>query len=72
MREDIADYYTEMVGSLEPRIAERPNFLRMRELLTTLRDEMTLNPGVAPTRADVDSILVVAKELAKIAQERSR
>jgi hypothetical protein len=72
MREDIADYYTEMVGSLEPRIAERPNFLRMRELLTTLRDEMTLPTGVAPKPADVESILKVAKELSKIAQERSR
>lgn len=72
MREDIADYYTEMVGSLEPRIAERPNFLRMRELLTTLREEMTLDTGVAPTAADVDSILKVAKELSKVAQERSK
>jgi len=72
MREDIADYYTEMIGSLEPRIAQRPNFLRMRELLTTLREEMTLKTGVAPTKADVESIQKVAKELSKIAQERSR
>jgi hypothetical protein len=33
---------------------------------------MTLKTGVAPTKADVESIQKVAKELAKIAQERSR
>lgn len=72
MREDIADYYTEMVGSLEPRIAERPKYVKMRELLTTLRDEMTLKPGVAPKAKDVESIVGVARDLAKVAQERSR
>ena len=38
MREDIADYYTESVAGLEPRISERPNYLAMRNLLAGLRN----------------------------------
>ncbi|MGL5018126.1 MAG: hypothetical protein ACRDBP_08345, partial [Luteolibacter sp.] len=49
MREDIADYYTESVAGLEPKISERPNYLAMRDLLAGLRTEMVLQDGVDPT-----------------------
>ena len=70
MREDIADYYTESVGSLEPRISERPNYIRMRELLSGLREDMTLAPGKKPTKETIDEIRQASAELVKMALER--
>ncbi len=64
MREDIADYYTAIVGSLEPRVAERPNYLEMRDLLSGLRNEMTL--GDEP--AEHKTITEISKQAAKLAE----
>lgn len=71
MREDIADYYTESIASLEPRISERPNYLEMRDILAGLRSEMTLGDA-APTQAKVAEIRKHAEKLVELALQRQK
>lgn len=70
MREDIADYYTESVAGLEPRISERPNYLAMRDVLSGLRSEMVLEDGKEPTEEIMKGIRAQAAELVKLALQR--
>lgn len=72
MREDIADYYTESIAGLEPRISERPNYLAMRDLLAGLRTEMTLEEGVHPTPEMMKEIRKIAAQLAELALKRQQ
>lgn len=70
MREDIADYYTEIVAGLEPRISERPNYLEIRDLLSGLRNEMVIAEGVPPTAERVKEIREQAAKLVALALQR--
>ena len=70
MREDIADYYTESVAGLEPRISERPNYLAMRNLLAGLRAEMVLKDGEQPTIEMMKEIRKQAAQLVALALQR--
>lgn len=70
MREDIADYYTESVAGLEPKIAERPNYLKMRDLLAGLRTEMVLKEGEEPKPEMMKEIRNQAAKLVELALER--
>lgn len=72
MREDIADYYTETVGGLEPKISERPNYLQMRELLASLRTEMTLEDGKDPTPEMMAEIRKQSAKLVELALQRQQ
>lgn len=72
MREDIADYYTESVAGLEPRISERPNYLAMRDLLAGLRAEMTLNDGEEPKQEKIGEIREQAAKLVQLALQRKQ
>lgn len=72
MREDIADYYTESVAGLEPRISERANYLAMRNLLAGLREEMTLKDGEQPTVATMKEIRKQAAKLVELALKRKQ
>lgn len=72
MREDIADYYTESVAGLEPRISERPNYREMRDLLAGLRTEMTLRDGEEPTPEVMAEIRVQAAKLVELALRRNQ
>lgn len=72
MREDIADYYTESVAGLEPRISERPNYLAMRNLLSGLRNEMALEDGADPTPETMREIREQAAKLVELALERKQ
>ena len=72
MREDIADYYTESIAGLEPRISERPNYLAMRDLLAGLRTEMTLQEGQAPTPEMMREIREKAAQLVSLALQRKQ
>ncbi len=72
MREDIADYYTESVAGLEPRISERPNYLAMRNLLAGMRTEMTLKEGEEPTKETMKEIRKQAAKLAELALQRKK
>lgn len=70
MREDIADYYTESVAGLEPKIAERPNYLKMRDLLAGLRTEMVVKDGEEPTPEMMKEIREQSAKLVELALER--
>ena len=72
MREDIADYYTESVAGLEPRISERPNFLEMRDLLAGLRTEMVIKDGAEPTPEMMKEIRTQAAKLVELALQRQQ
>ncbi len=69
LREDIADYYAAIVGSLEPRVAERPNYLAMRDLLAGLRSEMTLGEEEAEHKTATE-VSTQAAKLAELALQR--
>lgn len=72
MREDIADYYTEIVSSLEPKISERPEFREMREVLSGLRTDMALPEGKEPTPESMKEIREAAAKLAELALKRNQ
>lgn len=70
MREDIADYYTEIVAGLEPRISERPNYLEMRDVLSGLRNEMVIGEGEEPTMEKVKTVREGSAKLVALALQR--
>jgi hypothetical protein len=70
MREDIADYYTESIASLEPRISERQNYLQMREILSGLRNEMVIDD--VPTKEEIVTIREQAAKLVELALQRQK
>ncbi|MCW1887254.1 hypothetical protein OKA04_21125 [Luteolibacter flavescens] len=70
MREDIADYYSAIVGGLNPRISERPTYLEMRDLFAGLRTEMTLEDGEKISKEKVAEITKQAAKLAELALKR--
>ena len=70
MREDIADYYTEIVAGLEPRISERPNYLEMRDVLSGLRNEMVIPKDEEPTPEKVITIREGSAKLVDLALKR--
>ncbi len=70
MREDIADYYTESVAGLEPKISERANYITMRDLLAGLRTEMVLEEGKEPTPEMMKEIRTQAAKLVELALQR--
>jgi hypothetical protein len=72
MREDIADYYTESVAGLEPKISERPNYLEMRNVLAGLRTEMTLEADKQPTPEMMADLRKQAAKLVKLALQRQQ
>jgi len=72
MREDIADYYTDSIAGLEPRISERPNYLSMRDVLSGLRNEMALGENGVPTPEKVAIIRKQAEKLVELALERQK
>lgn len=72
MREDIADYYTEIVGGLEPRISERPSYLEMRDVLAGLRIEMVVDPDAPPTLETIRGIRSQAEILVQLALQRQQ
>ncbi len=72
LREDIADYYTESVAGLEPRISERPNYLAMRDLLAGLRTEMVLEDGEQPKPEMMTDIRKQAAKLVELALQRKQ
>lgn len=70
MREDIADYYADTVSSLEPKISERPNYIQLRDLLITLKAEMTIPEGKAPTPENIKQLRSQAAKLVALALKR--
>jgi len=70
MREDIADYYADTVSSLEPKISERPNYIQLRDLLITLKTEMTIPEGKEPTPENIKQLRGQAAKLVALALKR--
>jgi len=70
LREDIADYYTEIVAGLEPRISERPNYIEMRDLLSGLRNEMVVGDDEKPSVEKMKEIREQAAKLVQLAMQR--
>ena len=70
-REDIADYYTESLGTLHPRISERANYMKMREILSDLRNVMVLEDKQQPTPEKVADILKSSQLLLELAAKRA-
>ena len=71
-REDIADYYEGVIGSLDPRISEREDLKEMRGLLAELRKLMKLKDGQKPNKKTVESISEISRKLATLALTRKR
>lgn len=67
-REDVADYYSESIGSLHPTISRQKHMIEMQELLQGLRTSMALGEDVKPTVAEVEEVTKIAAKLVKIAQ----
>lgn len=68
-REDVADYYAESIGSLNPAISQKAYILQMRELLQGLRTAMSLEEGEKPTKEAVEEVGTVALKLVTIARK---
>lgn len=71
-REDIADYYEGVIGSLDPRVSERENLKEMRKLLTELRPLMTLPKDKKTSKKTVEAIAERAGKLATLALARKK
>jgi len=71
-REDIADYYAGVIGSLDPRISERENLKQMRKLILELRDMMILKEGEKPAQKTVKIIAESSSKLATLALTRKK
>lgn len=72
MREDIADYYSAIIGSLEPRIAERQNYIDMQIVLSGMRTEMLIEQGKEPTAEKVAEIRKQATKLVELSLMRAK
>lgn len=71
-RGDIAGYYKEVIGSLDPRISERENLKEMRKTIAELQTLMTLKDGEKPTLKTVKTITEASSKLATLALTRKR
>ena len=60
------------MAGLEPRISERANYLQMRDILAGLRNEMVIEEGKEPTKAQIVDIRKQAANLVKFALQRQQ
>jgi hypothetical protein len=72
MREDIADYYSSIIGSLEPRIAERQNYIDIQTVLSGMRTEMLIEEGAEPKAGKISTIHKQATKLVELSLMRAR
>ncbi len=72
MRKDIAEYYSDCLTGLEPKISARPNYLAMRELLEGLSTKMTLEEGKEPTPEIIKDIRKISAQLVELALKRQQ
>lgn len=71
-REDIADYYEAIIGSLDPRVSQRKHMVTIREICSGLKNTMTLAADEEPTEAKVAEIKEQSAKLAKLALSRGK
>jgi hypothetical protein len=72
MRKDIAEYYSDCITGLEPKISDRPNYLAMRNLLEDLSKKMDLKNGREPTPESMKAIREISTQLVETALKRQQ
>lgn len=72
MREDIAEYYSDCITGLEPKISGRPNYSAMRNLLEGLSKKMSLENGREPTPESMKEIRKISAQLVELALKRQQ
>jgi hypothetical protein len=72
MRTDIAEYYSDCISRLEPRISGRPNYVAMRDLLEDLSKKMSLENGQEPTPESMKEIRKISSQLVELALKRQQ
>ncbi len=72
MRKDIAEYYSDCITGLEPRISDRANYSAMRHLLEELGKKMTLEDGREPTPESMKEIRRISTQLVELALKRQK
>lgn len=71
-REDVADYYEAILGSLDPRVSQRKHMIEIREICSGLKNTMTLASDEEPTEAKVKEIRAQSAKLALLALSRGK
>jgi hypothetical protein len=71
-REDVADYYEVILGSLDPRVSERKHIISIRQICEKLKNTMTLAADEEPTEAKVKAIREQSAKLALLALSRGK
>ena len=72
MRKDIAEYYSDCITGLEPKISSRPNYSAMRDLLEGLGKKMNLENGQEPTPESMKEIRKISSQLVELALKRQQ
>ena len=72
MRKDIAEYYSDCITGLEPKISARPNYSAMRDLLEGLSEKMTFENGQEPTPESMKEIRKISTLLVELALKRQQ
>jgi hypothetical protein len=72
MRKDIAEYYSDCITGLEPKISSRPNYTAMRDLLEGLSKKMNLENGQEPTPESMKEIRKISTQLVELALKRQQ
>ena len=71
-REDVADYYEVILGSLDPRVSELKHMVAIRQICEDLKNTMTLAADEEPTEAKVKAIREQSAKLALLALSRGK
>lgn len=72
MRKDIAEYYSDCITGLEPKISARPNYSAMRDLLEGLSKTMNLEGDQEPTTESMKEIRKISTQLVELALKRQQ
>jgi hypothetical protein len=72
MRKDIAEYYSDCITGLDPKISARPNYQGIRNLLQELTRKMDLEDGQEPTPETMKEIRGIAARLVELALKRQQ
>lgn len=72
MRQDIAEYYSDCITGLEPRISARPNYLAIHDLLEDLSKKMFLENTQPPTPQSMKEIRKISTQLVELALKRQQ
>jgi len=72
MRKDIAEYYSDCITGLDPKISARQNYSAMRGLLEGLSKKMNIEKGQEPTPESMKEIRKISTQLVDLALNRQQ